>query len=88
MAEFLGQYGYLGDDIRKDFIKCIQVFTSKLLNEMESKPIDELAEMAQKYYNWYNGRTNSHAVYAEVDPEVKTELEALFEKHSMVTLYT
>ncbi|XP_019754627.1 rab5 GDP/GTP exchange factor isoform X1 [Dendroctonus ponderosae] len=88
MAEFLGQYGFLGDDIRKDFIKCIQVFTSKLLNEMESKPIDELAEMAQKYYNWYNGRINSHAVYAEVDPEVKTDLEGLFEKHSMVTLYT
>lgn len=88
MAEFLSKYGHLGDDVRKDFLKCIQLFTSKLLNELESKPIDELAELAQKYYNMYNGRINAYPVYQELDAEIRTELEDFFEKHLMVSLYT
>ncbi|CAG9759671.1 unnamed protein product [Ceutorhynchus assimilis] len=88
MAEFLSKYGHLGDDVRKDFLKCIQLFTTKLLNEMETKPIDELAEMAQKYYNLYNSRINSYSIYTELDGDVRIELEDFFEKYSMVNLYT
>ncbi|XP_050304674.1 rab5 GDP/GTP exchange factor isoform X2 [Anthonomus grandis grandis] len=88
MAEFLSKYGCLGDEVRRDFLKCIQVFTNTLLNELESKPIDEIAEIAQKYYNLYNTRINSRITYQELATDVKVELEDFFEKYSMVSLYS
>lgn len=88
MTEFLSKYGYLGDGVRHDFIRCIQSFISKILHEMDYKPIEELAEISQKYYNSYNARVNSFSAYQELSPEVKSELEDFFEKYGMVSLYT
>lgn len=86
MTEFLSKYGHLGEAVRKDFFKCIQHFTGRLIN-MDSKPIDELAELAQKYYNLYNLRVNENPDYHALSADLKSDLEDFFEKYSMVSLY-
>ncbi|XP_066142977.1 rab5 GDP/GTP exchange factor isoform X1 [Euwallacea fornicatus] len=86
MTEFLSKYGHLGDDVRKDFLKCIQHFHKVIL--MDSKPIDELAEVAQKFYNFYTTRINENRVYQELNTDIKGDLEDFFEKYSMVALYS
>lgn len=86
MTEFLSKYGHLGEAVRKDFFKCIQHFTGRLVN-LDSKPIDELAELAQKYYNLYNVRINDNPDYHNLSADLKSDLEDFFEKYSMVSLY-
>lgn len=88
MAEFISLYGIWGDAVRKDFFKCIQSFTVKIYSELETKPIEDIAEIAQKYYNLYNNRLNSNPTYSEVTTEVREELLDFFEKYVMVSLYT
>ncbi|XP_030749753.1 rab5 GDP/GTP exchange factor isoform X2 [Sitophilus oryzae] len=88
MTQFLSKYGYLDDNVRKDFEKCAQAFITKMLSEVDLKPVDELAEMAQKYYNLYNTRINSYPVYQDLNAEVRTDLEDYFEKYAMISLYT
>lgn len=79
---------YGGELVRKDFFKCAQSFTTKMYSELENKPIEDIAEMAQKYYNLYSHRVNSTQTYQEVTTEVRDELLDFFEKFVMVTLYT
>ncbi|KAL1491371.1 hypothetical protein ABEB36_011978 [Hypothenemus hampei] len=88
MTEFLCKYGHFEDNLRKDFLKCVHHFTNQLCREINVKPIDELAETAQKFYNLYNSRVNSNPLYQNLTPEVKADLEDFFEKHVMITLYS
>ncbi|RZC42681.1 rab5 GDP/GTP exchange factor [Asbolus verrucosus] len=88
MAEFISLYGIWGEMVRKDFFKCVQSFTTKIYSELDNKPIEDIAEMAQKYYNLYNNRVNSTQTYQEVTTEVREELLDFFEKYVMVSLYS
>ncbi|KAJ8960063.1 hypothetical protein NQ318_009505 [Aromia moschata] len=88
MAEFISSYGEWGEHVRKDFFKCVQAFTTKMLSELDAKPIEDLAEIAQNYYNLYNKRVNTNDVYQGVTSEVKDELLDFFERYSMVSLYS
>lgn len=87
MAEFISSFGEWGEIVRKDFFKCVQSFTTKVLSELDTKPIEDLAELAQNCYNLYNDRLNNNVVYQGVTSEVRDELLDFFEKHSMVSLY-
>ncbi|XP_018573285.1 rab5 GDP/GTP exchange factor isoform X1 [Anoplophora glabripennis] len=88
MAEFISSFGEWGEIVRKDFFKCVQSFTTKILSELEAKPIEDLAELAQNCYNLYNDRVNNNVVYQGVTSEVRDELLDFFEKYSMVSLYS
>ncbi|XP_060529314.1 rab5 GDP/GTP exchange factor isoform X2 [Cylas formicarius] len=83
-AEFFKDYGALDEHLTKDFFKCVRSFTTKIQNEIEAKPIEEIAEMAQTYYNLYESRVNSYPINAEV----KTQLVNFFERYGMVVLYS
>lgn len=87
MAEFISSFGEWGEIVRKDFFKCVQSFTTKILSELDVKPIEDLAELAQNCYNLYNDRLNNNVVYQGVTSEVRDELLDFFEKYSMVSLY-
>jgi hypothetical protein len=87
MAEFISLYGVWGELVRRDFFKCVQSFTTKIYSELENKPIEDIAEMAQKYYNLYSNRVNSTQTYQEVTTDVRDELLDFFEKYVMVSLY-
>lgn len=87
MAEFISLYGVWGDALRKDFFKCVQSLTLKIYNECDTKPIEDIAEMAQKYYNLYKNRVNSYQIYEEVTSEVREELLDFFERYAMVSMY-
>ncbi|XP_068897221.1 rab5 GDP/GTP exchange factor isoform X2 [Tenebrio molitor] len=88
MAEFISLYGVWGELVRRDFFKCVQSFTTKIYSELENKPIEDIAEMAQKYYNLYSNRVNSTQTYQEVTTDVRDELLDFFEKYVMVSLYS
>ncbi|KAJ8968175.1 hypothetical protein NQ314_002434 [Rhamnusium bicolor] len=87
LAEFISSYGEWGEFVRKDFFKCVQSFTTKILSELDAKPVEDLAEIAQNYYNLYNNRVNSNPVYQAVTSEVRDELLDFFERYCMVSLY-
>lgn len=59
-----------------------------MMAEINVRPIDELAEIAQKYYNVYSIRVNSHEQYHNVPTEARDELLDFFEKNCMISLYT
>ncbi|KAJ8917837.1 hypothetical protein NQ315_010749 [Exocentrus adspersus] len=88
MTEFISSFGKWGETVRKDFSKCVQSFTTKILSELDAKPIEDLAELAQNCYNLYNDRLKNNAVYQAVTSEVRDELLDFFEKYSMVGLYS
>ncbi|XP_049823336.1 rab5 GDP/GTP exchange factor isoform X2 [Aethina tumida] len=87
-AEFLAHFGKYGEHVRADFFKCAQTFIAKMMAEINVRPIDELAEIAQKYYNVYSIRVNSHEQYHNVPTEARDELLDFFEKNCMISLYT
>ncbi|XP_076250855.1 rabaptin-5-associated exchange factor for Rab5 isoform X1 [Rhynchophorus ferrugineus] len=87
-TEFLSKYKYLGDEIRRDFLRFSDSFIRQILEDTNVKPVDELAEIAQKRYNVYNTRINSYHLYQQVSAEVRAELEDFLEKYTMTALYT
>ncbi|XP_044271052.1 rab5 GDP/GTP exchange factor isoform X1 [Tribolium madens] len=87
-AEFISLYGVWGEQVRRDFFKCVHSFTTKIYSELENKPIEDIAEMAQKYYNLYSNRVNNTETYQEVTTDVRDELLDFFEKYVMVSLYS
>lgn len=87
MAEFISNYGEFGEHVRRDFFKCIQSMTAKIWSELDNKPVEELAEMAQNYYNLYNSRLSSYPVYQAVPCDVRDQLLDFYERYSMVSLY-
>lgn len=66
---------------------CAQAFTSKILNELDLKPIEDLAEMTQNYYKSYLMRLCSIEVYQDVSPDERDGLLEFFERYCMVRLY-
>lgn len=86
-AELISSYGKLGEAVRKDFLMCAQAFTSKILNELDMKPIEDLAEMAQNYYKSYMLRLCNIEVYQEISTEERDGLLEFFERYCMVNLY-
>lgn len=58
-----------------------------MLSEIDNKPIEDIAELAQKYYSVFNNRVHSSPAYEEVAPETKDELVDFFEKFVTVSLY-
>ncbi|XP_028127922.1 rab5 GDP/GTP exchange factor isoform X1 [Diabrotica virgifera virgifera] len=88
MVEFISMYSQWGELVRKDFFKFSQVFSNKIVNELDVKPIEELAEIAQNHYNLYHNRVNSNVIYQDVPSEVREKLVEFFEKYSMISLYS
>lgn len=66
---------------------CAQAFTSKILNELEMKPIEDLAEMSQNYYKSYMLRLCNIEVYQYISTEERDGLLEFFERYCMVSLY-
>ncbi|CAG9859339.1 unnamed protein product [Phyllotreta striolata] len=87
MAEFIAQYSQYGEGIRKDFLKCSQAFSNKIVKELDVKPMEDLAEIAQNYYNQYQNRVNSNPTYQNVPNDVKDRLVEFFENFTMISLY-
>ncbi|XP_074028015.1 rabaptin-5-associated exchange factor for Rab5 isoform X2 [Leptinotarsa decemlineata] len=88
MVEFITTYGEWGELVRKDFFRCAQAFTTKILSELDSKSIEDLAEIVQNFYNVFNTRMNSYAVYENVPDEVREKLLEFYEKYCMIGLYS
>ncbi|XP_057656208.1 rab5 GDP/GTP exchange factor isoform X1 [Diorhabda carinulata] len=88
MVEFISIFCQWGEGIKKDFFRCSQAFSNKILSELDTKPIEDLAETAQNYYNLYNNRVNSYPAYENLPIEVREKLVEFFEKYSMITLYS
>lgn len=86
-VEYIHNFGSLGDVVRQDFMKCATTFCTKVTKEVYSKPFEEIAELAQKYYNLFSYRINSHDIYGAVDQDSKEQLVDFFEKYVMTTLY-
>lgn len=86
-VEFISHYGKLGEQVRKDFLMCVQSFTSKILVELDMKPIEDLAEMTQNFYKSYQLRLFNIEVYQHVSTEEKDGLLEFFERYCMVGLY-
>lgn len=80
-------YSKYEEPVRKDIFRCAQSFITKILSELDMKPIEELAEIAQNFYNLYKNRLNSNLIYEAVPSEVRDELLEYFERYCMVSLY-
>lgn len=85
--EYMSTYIHLGRHVRDDFFKFVKFFNASIKNEMNARPIEEVAVVAQKYYNFFSNRINTHEIYAKVEQDVKDHLIDFFEKFSMTTLY-
>ncbi|KRT78427.1 hypothetical protein AMK59_7448 [Oryctes borbonicus] len=86
--EYMSTYIHLGRHVRDDFFKFVKFFNVNIRNEMNSRPIEEVAVVAQKYYNFFANRINSHEIYSKMEQETKDHLIDFFEKFSMTTLYS
>lgn len=86
-VEYLSLYGSLGDGVRNDFLKCVKGASARILSEIDSKPIEEIGELAKKFYSLFNTRVHNCSAYNEVPPETKDELVDFFEKFVTVSLY-
>ncbi|XP_031349677.1 rab5 GDP/GTP exchange factor-like isoform X3 [Photinus pyralis] len=87
-AEFISKYGVCGEHVRKDFTKCVTTAYTKTRALLDSKPIEEVAELAQQYYNMYLTRLNTNSVYKEINGEIRCQILDFFEKFVMVELYS
>lgn len=87
-VEYLSLYGTLGDGVKQDFFKCVKGASAKILYEIDYKPIEEIAELAQRYYSLFNTRVHSISSYQDVAPETKDELVDFFEKFVTISLYS
>ncbi|XP_017779168.1 PREDICTED: rab5 GDP/GTP exchange factor [Nicrophorus vespilloides] len=86
-VEYLKTY-VLPEQVNKDFFKKISYLYSMIVTEMDNnKPIEEVAELAQKYYINYSTRLNGHPLYADIDPNVRAEMLEFFEKFVMSSAY-
>ncbi|KAK5644706.1 hypothetical protein RI129_006006 [Pyrocoelia pectoralis] len=86
-AEFISKYGIWGEHVRKDFTKCVTAAYTKIMAVINSKPIEEIAELVQQYYNMFLNRLNTYHVYKEINGEVRDQILDFFEKFVMVELY-
>lgn len=86
-VEYLSLYGTLGDGVKSDFSRCVKAAYTKILAEINNKPIEDIGELAQKYYSLFNDRIHNNAAYEEVPTETKDELVDFFEKFVTVSLY-
>lgn len=86
-VEFISKYGHLGEDVRKDFLKCAYSVPTKILSKLDYKPIEEIAENIQGFYKLYNTRMHNVDVYSQVPNELKDELLDFFERFVMTSLY-
>ncbi|KAI4462193.1 rab gdp/gtp exchange factor [Holotrichia oblita] len=80
-------YIHLGKQVRDDFFKFVKFFNVNIRNEVSSRPIEEVAAAAQKYYNFFANRINTHEIYSKAEQDVKDHLIDFFEKFSMTLLY-
>lgn len=87
-AEFISHYGKWGEHVRKDFFSVVQHFIRKVVVEIDVKPIEEVAEIVQKYYNVYKNRLSNSSVYDQVPSDVQEELLDFCERYLMVNLYS
>ncbi|CAG9821976.1 unnamed protein product [Phaedon cochleariae] len=87
LVEFISTYGEWGELVRKDLLKCAQSIVTEIFCGLDTKPIEDLAEIAQNYYNKYDNRLLTNTVYQVVPSDVKDQLLDFFEKYSMMSLY-
>lgn len=85
--EFIATYGCWGEDVRKDFNKCVNSVYTKIISEIDNKLIEDIAEMVQKYYNMFLNRLNNYQVYDKINSDIKEQMLEFFEKFVMVGLY-
>lgn len=86
-AEYISLYGNYGENVHKDFIKCINSISTKILCAVDVQSIEEVAEIAQKNYGLFNHRINNNPVYKDIPTDTKEELLEFFEKFAMTSLY-
>lgn len=86
-AEYITKYGVWGEHVRKDFLKCVNSVYTKILIDIDNKPIEDIAELIQKYYNMFSDRLNRNSVYEEVNHDIRDQMLDFFEKFVMIGLY-
>ncbi|KAL3268512.1 hypothetical protein HHI36_007623 [Cryptolaemus montrouzieri] len=89
LAEFIMNFSQNGDTLRHEFFKYVQVFVKIIQKDIDmNKPIEDVTENAQKYYNHFNSRLNNAPVFKDLPSEVKDQLLDFFEKYVMTMLYS
>ncbi|XP_025837275.1 rab5 GDP/GTP exchange factor [Agrilus planipennis] len=88
LAEYISSFGSWGENVRNDFLKCSNSVYTKVISEIDCKPIDEIADLVQRYYTMFSNRLQIEQVYEHVSPEAKDQIFDFFEKFVMVYLYS
>ncbi|KAK9877335.1 hypothetical protein WA026_017730 [Henosepilachna vigintioctopunctata] len=89
MAEFMLTFGQLSESLRHDFFKYIQVFIKRIQTDINmNKPIEDVTEVAQKYYNTFNNGLNTSSTFKDLPSDVRDQLLDFFEKYVMTILFS
>lgn len=87
MAEYIATYGQWGEIVSRDFFKCTNAVFTKTFHEIDNKPIEDIAEIIQKYYNMFSSRLHDFQAYDKIDHDIKDQMLDFFEKFIMVSSY-
>ncbi|KAJ8872992.1 hypothetical protein PR048_026608 [Dryococelus australis] len=79
--------GSVGEVVEGDIRKCIHTFNVSVLKMVDAKPIEELSELAQNFYQVFWKRMDTNPVYSDVDQERKEILLDYVEKYAMTCLH-
>lgn len=73
--------------VEKDVKKCLHSFIAEILQNKDTKRIEELSEITQNFYQVFAKRLENNGKYADVTPEVKEKLLDYVERYTMTLLY-
>nr|CAD7607642.1 unnamed protein product [Timema genevievae] len=80
-------FGSVGELVEKDVQKCIHSFNMSALKLADTRPIEELSELAQNFYQVFSKRMDASTIYKDVTQDRKEILLDYVEKYAMTFLY-
>lgn len=86
--EFAATYNNLGSVVKRDIFNWSQIICVNMSKDIDTKPIDDLAELAQTYYNKFSQRMEAKQEFQDINPEIKEKLLDFVEKYTMTCLYS
>lgn len=85
--EFAAIYNNLGSVVKRDIFNWSQIICVNMSKDIDTKPIDDLAELAQTYYNKFSQKMEAKQEFQDINPEIKEKLLDFVEKYTMTCLY-
>lgn len=73
--------------VEKDVRKCMQSFIVDILQNKDTKRIEELSEITQNFYQIFAKRLENSPKYADIAVEVRERLLDYVERYTMTLLY-